>query len=143
MPENIKEGTILVDLQGTKEGPIQEDMPENVNEGTTLKDMPENVKEGAILAATAKGQWRIGPSIGMGGLEENPSARRKIDKNYEAVVKCEPRGYGSLFAEMCFYLRNAKLDDLKLFKMMHGLKLLGMPCRQWQSKELWKSWKFS
>lgn len=32
-----------------------------------------------------------------------------------------------MFVEMHFYLRNAKLDDIKQFKQQHGLKSLGMP----------------
>lgn len=39
----------------------------------------------------------------------------------------EPHGNGPLFVEMHFYLRNAKLDDIKQFKQQHGIKSLGMP----------------
>ncbi|KAM8706229.1 hypothetical protein ACLKA7_010496 [Drosophila subpalustris] len=92
-----------------------------------LYAMPEKVKEGTILQDLAKGQWRIGPSIGIGGFGEIYAACRNGEKNYDAVVKCEPHGNGPLFVEMHFYLRNAKLDDIKTFKKEHGLKSLGMP----------------
>ncbi|XP_034487114.1 nucleosomal histone kinase 1 [Drosophila innubila] len=92
-----------------------------------LYAMPEKIKEGTILTDLAKGQWRIGPSIGIGGFGEIYAACRNGEKNYDAVVKCEPHGNGPLFVEMHFYLRNAKLDDIKAFKKEHGLKSLGMP----------------
>ncbi|XP_030369575.1 nucleosomal histone kinase 1 [Scaptodrosophila lebanonensis] len=92
-----------------------------------LYAMPEKLKEGTVLTDLIKGQWRIGASIGIGGFGEIYAACRVGEKNYDAVVKCEPHGNGPLFVEMHFYLRNAKLDDIKEFKQKHGLKSLGMP----------------
>ncbi|EDW83687.1 uncharacterized protein Dwil_GK13744 [Drosophila willistoni] len=92
-----------------------------------LYAMPEKLKEGTVLTDLAKGQWRIGPSIGIGGFGEIYAASRVGDKSQDAVVKCEPHGNGPLFVEMHFYLRNAKMDDIKQFKQQHGLKELGMP----------------
>ncbi|KAH8418068.1 hypothetical protein KR222_011406 [Zaprionus bogoriensis] len=92
-----------------------------------LYAMPEKLKEGTILTDLAKGQWRIGSSIGIGGFGEIYAACRNGEKNYDAVVKCEPHGNGPLFVEMHFYLRNAKQDDIKQFKQQHGIKSLGMP----------------
>ncbi|XP_016998438.2 nucleosomal histone kinase 1 [Drosophila takahashii] len=92
-----------------------------------LYAMPEKVKEGTIFTDLAKGQWRIGPSIGVGGFGEIYAACKVGEKNYDAVVKCEPHGNGPLFVEMHFYLRNAKQDDIKKFQQKHGLKSLGMP----------------
>ncbi|XP_017052549.1 nucleosomal histone kinase 1 [Drosophila ficusphila] len=89
--------------------------------------MPEKVKEGTVFTDLAKGQWRIGPSIGMGGFGEIYAACKVGEKNYDAVVKCEPHGNGPLFVEMHFYLRNAKQDDIKQFKQKNGIKSLGMP----------------
>ncbi|KAI8046742.1 nucleosomal histone kinase 1 [Drosophila gunungcola] len=92
-----------------------------------LYAMPEKVEEGTILTDLAKGQWRIGPSIGVGGFGEIYAACKVGEKNYDAVVKCEPHGNGPLFVEMHFYLRNAKQDDIKQFMRKHGIKSLGMP----------------
>ncbi|XP_064549141.1 nucleosomal histone kinase 1 [Drosophila montana] len=92
-----------------------------------LYAMPEKLKEGTVLTDLAKGQWRIGPSIGIGGFGEIYAACRDGENNYDAVVKCEPHANGPLFVEMHFYLRNAKQDDIKNFKQQHGLKSLGMP----------------
>ncbi|XP_022212630.2 nucleosomal histone kinase 1 [Drosophila obscura] len=92
-----------------------------------LYAMPEKLVEGTVLQDLAKGQWRIGPSIGIGGFGEIYAAARVGEKNYDAVVKCEPHGNGPLFVEMHFYLRNAKQDDIKQFKQQRGLKTLGMP----------------
>ncbi|KAH8250349.1 hypothetical protein KR026_011337 [Drosophila bipectinata] len=92
-----------------------------------LYDMPEKITEGTVFTDMTKGQWRIGTSIGIGGFGEIYSACKVGEKNYDAVVKCEPHGNGPLFVEMHFYLRNAKQDDIKQFKQKKGLKSLGMP----------------
>ncbi|XP_016951485.1 nucleosomal histone kinase 1 [Drosophila biarmipes] len=92
-----------------------------------LYAMPEKVPEGTIFNDLAKGQWRIGPSIGVGGFGEIYAACKVGQKDYDAVVKCEPHANGPLFVEMHFYLRNAKQDDIKKFKQKHGMKSLGMP----------------
>ncbi|EDW16575.2 uncharacterized protein Dmoj_GI10604 [Drosophila mojavensis] len=92
-----------------------------------LYAMPEKLKEGTILSDLSKTQWRIGPSIGVGGFGEIYAATRNGENNYDAVVKCEPHANGPLFVEMHFYLRNAKLEDIKKFKEKRGLKSLGMP----------------
>nr|ABF57908.1 Hun [Drosophila simulans] len=92
-----------------------------------LHKMPEKVKEGTVFTDLAEGQWRIGPSIGVGGFGEIYAACKVGEKNYDAVVKCEPHGNGPLFVEMHFYLRNAKLKDIKQFMQKNGLKSLGMP----------------
>ncbi|KAH8381240.1 hypothetical protein KR093_000314 [Drosophila rubida] len=92
-----------------------------------LYAMPEKIKEGTILTDLSKGQWRIGPSIGIGGFGEIYAASRNGEKLFNAVVKCEPHVNGPLFVEMHFYLRNAKLEDIKQFKKKLNLKSLGMP----------------
>ncbi|ALC46720.1 ball [Drosophila busckii] len=92
-----------------------------------LYAMPEKLKEGTVLTDLAKGQWRIGPSIGIGGFGEIYAACRNGEKNYDAVIKCEPHVNGPLFVEMHFYLRNAKLEDINQYKHQRGIKTLGMP----------------
>lgn len=39
----------------------------------------------------------------------------------------EPHDNGPLFVEMHFYMRNAKLDDIRKFQQSKGIKSLGMP----------------
>uniref|UniRef100_A0A1I8M9U4 non-specific serine/threonine protein kinase n=1 Tax=Musca domestica TaxID=7370 RepID=A0A1I8M9U4_MUSDO len=92
-----------------------------------LYNMPEKIKEGTILTDMMKGEWKIGPSIGTGGFGEIYSATKPGENKYEYVVKCEPHDNGPLFVEMHFYMRNAKLDDVRRFQKDHGLKSLGMP----------------
>lgn len=53
-----------------------------------LYAMPEKLKEGTILSDLSKTQWRIGPSIGVGGFGEIYAATRNGENNYDAVVKC-------------------------------------------------------
>ncbi|XP_017851207.1 nucleosomal histone kinase 1 [Drosophila busckii] len=92
-----------------------------------LYAMPEKLKLGTVLTDQAKGQWRIGASIGIGGFGEIYAACRNGNADYDAVVKCEPHLNGPLFVEMHFYLRNAKLQDIQLYKQQRGIKALGMP----------------
>ncbi|XP_073816718.1 nucleosomal histone kinase 1 [Musca autumnalis] len=92
-----------------------------------LYNMPEKIKEGTILTDMMKGEWKIGPSIGTGGFGEIYSACKPGENKYEYVVKCEPHDNGPLFVEMHFYMRNAKLDDVRRFQKEHGLKSFGMP----------------
>lgn len=44
-----------------------------------------------------------------------------------AIFLKEPHDNGPLFVEMHFYMRNAKLEDIRHFQKEHGLKSLGMP----------------
>nr|XP_014094074.1 nucleosomal histone kinase 1 [Bactrocera oleae] len=92
-----------------------------------LYAMPEKIAEGTILSDLSKAQWLIGSSIGTGGFGEIYSACRVGEKTYNYVVKCEPHGNGPLFVEMHFYMRNAKLEDIKRFQQERGLKTIGMP----------------
>ncbi|XP_018791318.1 PREDICTED: nucleosomal histone kinase 1 [Bactrocera latifrons] len=92
-----------------------------------LYAMPEKIAEGTILTDLSKTQWLIGSSIGTGGFGEIYSASRVGEKTYNYVVKCEPHGNGPLFVEMHFYMRNAKLEDIKRFQRERGLKTIGMP----------------
>lgn len=92
-----------------------------------LYNMPEKIKEGTILKDLIKNEWKIGPSIGTGGFGEIYSASKMNENKYDYVVKCEPHDNGPLFVEMHFYMRNAKLDDIRKFQKEHGLKSLGMP----------------
>ncbi|XP_075149019.1 nucleosomal histone kinase 1 isoform X2 [Haematobia irritans] len=92
-----------------------------------LYNMPEKVNEGTILKDLTKTEWKIGPSIGSGGFGDIYTATKKGENKYDYVVKCEPHDNGPLFVEMHFYMRNAKLDDIRKFQKEHHLKSLGMP----------------
>lgn len=94
--------------------------------------MPEPIPEGEIITDLSKTSWKIGPSIGIGGFGQIYSACKasnppKKTSDYEYVVKIEPHANGTLFVEMHFYMRNARLDDINTFKKTHGLKSFGMP----------------
>ncbi|KAM7360535.1 nucleosomal histone kinase 1 [Cochliomyia hominivorax] len=92
-----------------------------------LYNMPEKIKEGTILKDLLKTEWKIGPSIGIGGFGEIYSAAKNGENKYDYVVKCEPHDNGPLFVEMHFYMRNARLEDIKKFQKERGIKNLGMP----------------
>ncbi|XP_004524170.1 nucleosomal histone kinase 1 [Ceratitis capitata] len=113
----------------TKTGALAAGVPKkgSAPKRNKLYAMPEKISEGTILTDLSKAQWSIGSSIGTGGFGEIYSACRVGEKNYNYVVKCEPHGNGPLFVEMHFYMRNAKLEDIKRFQREHGLKSLGMP----------------
>lgn len=66
-----------------------------------LYKMPEKVKEGTVFTDLAKGQWRIGPSIGVGGFGEIYAACKVGEKNYDAVVKCVSAAR-FFFVEICY-----------------------------------------
>ncbi|XP_031628037.1 nucleosomal histone kinase 1 [Contarinia nasturtii] len=94
--------------------------------------MPESIPLGMVFTDLSKQQWKIGPSIGVGGFGEiycackaNESTKKYED--YQYVVKVEPHGNGPLFVEMHFYMRNAKPADIEAFKKKRNLKALGMP----------------
>lgn len=86
-------------------------------------DKPEEIPRGEILTDISKKQWKIGPSIGMGGFGEIYSACKATNspknlEDYDHVVKIEPHENGPLFVEMHFYMRNAKLEDSKSSKFL-------------------------
>lgn len=94
--------------------------------------MPEPIPEGEIITDLSKTSWKIGPAIGIGGFGEIYSACKasnppKKTSDYEYVVKIEPHGNGTLFVEMHFYMRNARLEDITQFKKANNLKSFGMP----------------
>lgn len=93
---------------------------------------PEAIPLGTILTDLKRQQWKIGEAIGSGGFGDIYSAcksgspQKKLS-DYDYVVKVEPQGNGPLFVEMHFYIRNAKLEDIKEYCKKKGLKTLGMP----------------
>ncbi|XP_055906792.1 nucleosomal histone kinase 1 [Eupeodes corollae] len=94
--------------------------------------MGEPIPEGEIITDLSKTAWKIGPSIGVGGFGQIYSACKasnppKKTTDYEYVVKIEPHANGTLFVEMHFYMRNARLEDITQFKKANGLKSFGMP----------------
>lgn len=65
-----------------------------------LYNMPEKVKEGTILKDLMKTEWKIGPSIGIGGFGEIYSAAKNGENKYDYVVKC----VSLIYSNMVIYL---------------------------------------
>ncbi|XP_073961819.1 serine/threonine-protein kinase VRK1-like [Choristoneura fumiferana] len=94
--------------------------------------MPAPIATGEVIHdITMKKKWRIGPSIGVGGFGEIYSAcdheSTPKGSNYPFVVKIEPHENGPLFVEKHFYVRNAKMDDIKSYMKSKKIQSLGMP----------------
>lgn len=88
--------------------------------------------KGEILRDSGKKQWVIGEPIGIGGFGEIYSCSPHDDKNKSAkskekfVMKID-NIEGPLYAEMYFYHKVAKQDDITNWVQNHNLKFLGMP----------------
>lgn len=94
--------------------------------------MPAPIPTGEVIKDTLfKKEWRIGPSIGVGGFGEIYSACDHTLKvkgsDYPYAIKIEPHENGPLFVEINFYLRNANKDDIAKFMQSRKLTSLGMP----------------
>jgi vaccinia related kinase len=83
-----------------------------------------------ILDDITKKDWKLGTCIGHDGgfgriyLASDLTADTKPD---DYVIKIEPKDSGPLFCEMHFYLRVAKLKNIKEFQRVRKLKCLGIP----------------
>lgn len=92
--------------------------------------MPDPIPAGEVIRDTLfKKEWRIGPSIGIGGFGEIYSAcdNSSKAKDYPFAIKIEPSENGPLFVENNFYTRNANKDDIAQFMKSRKLTSLGMP----------------
>ncbi|PZC77484.1 hypothetical protein B5X24_HaOG203362 [Helicoverpa armigera] len=94
--------------------------------------MPAPIPAGEIIKDNLfKKEWRIGPSIGVGGFGEIYSAcdhtLKTKGSDYPYAIKIEPHENGPLFVEINFYLRNANKDDIAKFMQSKKLSSLGMP----------------
>ncbi|CAB3230402.1 unnamed protein product [Arctia plantaginis] len=93
--------------------------------------MPDPIPLGEVIKDTLfKKEWRIGPSIGVGGFGEIYSACDNTSKSkadYPYAIKIEPSENGPLFVENNFYIRNANKDDIAQFIKSKKLSSLGMP----------------
>ncbi|KAI4899650.1 hypothetical protein NFI96_011463, partial [Prochilodus magdalenae] len=84
-----------------------------------------------ILTDTEKKKWRLGSIIGKGGFgviylaSDCVDAPVQEDTNY--VIKVEFRENGSLFSELKFYQRAAKLESINKWKRNKRLDFLGIP----------------
>lgn len=105
--------------------------------------LPERLPIGHRLIDTTKQQWLIGPSIGCGGfgdiyltrqyIEEKDDLKRmtqdqiiRESNNWNNVIKFEHFS-GPLFAEINFYLRCARKENIEEYMMTKKLKHLGIP----------------
>ncbi|XP_075980563.1 serine/threonine-protein kinase VRK1-like [Anticarsia gemmatalis] len=92
--------------------------------------MPDPIPTGEVIKDTIfKKEWRIGPSIGVGGFGEIYSACDNTSKakDYPYAIKIEPSENGPLFVENNFYSRNANKDDITQYMKSKKLSNLGMP----------------
>ncbi|KAG8191253.1 hypothetical protein JTE90_003265 [Oedothorax gibbosus] len=93
--------------------------------------LPDQLPKGATLTDVTKRQWRLGPSIGVGGFGEIYLASDDIKKrtctDARFVIKVEPHTNGPLFSEMHFYHRVAKSEQIEEWMQKKKLKFLGMP----------------
>ncbi|KAJ8715317.1 hypothetical protein PYW08_005298 [Mythimna loreyi] len=94
--------------------------------------MPAPIPTGEVIKDNIfKKEWRIGPSIGVGGFGEIYSAcdhtLKAKGSDYPYAIKIEPHENGPLFVEINFYLRNANKDDIAKFMQSKKLTSLGMP----------------
>ncbi|XP_050099056.1 nucleosomal histone kinase 1-like [Anopheles aquasalis] len=95
--------------------------------------MPESIPLGTILTDNQKGQWKIGPSIGIGGFGEIYAAyniAESVPKHFDSypyVVKIEPHENGPLFVEKTFYMKNCQSKDIEKHRKRYKLKHLGIP----------------
>ncbi|XP_070576801.1 serine/threonine-protein kinase VRK1-like isoform X2 [Ptychodera flava] len=93
--------------------------------------LPEHFPEGTILTDTAKKQWQLGKSIGVGGFGEIYLAAndtsQPVSSEADFVVKIEPHTNGPLFVELHFYHRAGRPDMIQKWKDSKKMKHLGMP----------------
>lgn len=105
--------------------------------------LPERLPIGHRLIDTTKQQWLIGPSIGCGGfgdiyltrqyIEEKDDLKRMTQEqiiressNWKYVIKFEHFS-GPLFAEINFYLRCARKENIEEYMSKKKQKHLGIP----------------
>ncbi|XP_064483718.1 serine/threonine-protein kinase VRK1-like isoform X2 [Ornithodoros turicata] len=93
--------------------------------------LPDPLPQGVILTDVTKKQWRLGCAVGLGGFGEIYLASDQVSKPVTAdapyVVKIEPHSNGPLFAEMHFYYRVGKQEQISNWIRKHQLDYLGMP----------------
>lgn len=93
--------------------------------------LPDPLPKGEILTDVMKCKWKLGKSIGLGGFGEIYLASDDITKqpgaDAEYVVKIEHHSNGPLFAEMHFYHRVGKADQIQAWMKEKKLSFLGMP----------------
>ncbi|RWS17404.1 serine/threonine-protein kinase VRK1-like protein [Dinothrombium tinctorium] len=95
--------------------------------------LPDPLPKGEILTDSVKTQWIIGESIGCGGFGEIYAAKRLAnnaevngESDYDYVAKVDNYN-GPLFAEIHFYHRVAKSEEVNKWMQKEGLKFLGIP----------------
>ncbi|XP_022672016.1 serine/threonine-protein kinase VRK1-like isoform X2 [Varroa destructor] len=92
---------------------------------------------GVVVTDVRSLHWRIGAHIGSGGFgsiylacEANSGLLERglgVPEDTRMAIKVEPHDNGSLFTEMHFYHRCAKLDKMEEWQRQRGLDYVGMP----------------
>uniref|UniRef100_A0A8C5SGJ1 non-specific serine/threonine protein kinase n=1 Tax=Laticauda laticaudata TaxID=8630 RepID=A0A8C5SGJ1_LATLA len=111
-------------------------------------NLPDPLQEGIILTDTQKHKWRLGPMIAYGGFGlvylASPRLDIPVENNAVHVIKVEYLENGPLFAELKFYQRAAKQENIKKWMKLKQLTFLGIPVflGSGQVKHLDKSYRF-
>ena len=93
--------------------------------------MAKFVKAGTVIKDVRKREFVVGVPVGQGGfgmiyLTDEAGHQNTMEKA-RYVIKIEPKANGPLFAEIQFYMRNCKPDDIDKFCKKHKLPFLGIP----------------
>ena len=93
--------------------------------------MAKFVKAGTVIKDVRKREFVVGVPVGQGGfgmiyLTDEAGHQNTMEKA-RYVIKIEPKANGPLFAEIQFYMRNCKPDDIDKFCKKHNLPFLGIP----------------
>ena len=82
--------------------------------------------KGEVLMDMTNKEWIIGTSIGSGGFGDIYTCRPKADRTEKYVMKVDNFD-GPLYAEIQFYMRVAKEEQIQQFMTEQKHKFLGMP----------------
>ncbi|XP_003740697.1 serine/threonine-protein kinase VRK1 [Galendromus occidentalis] len=89
---------------------------------------------GVVVTDVRGTKWKVGNHIGTGGFgsifmacEATRSDRGSVPEDTRMAIKVEPHDNGSLFTEMHFYHRCAKIDKMEEWQRQRGLDYVGMP----------------
>jgi len=93
--------------------------------------MAKFVNAGTVIKDVRKREFVVGVPVGQGGfgmiyLTDEKGHQNTMEKA-RYVIKIEPKANGPLFAEIQFYMRNCKPDDIDKFCKNHKLPFLGIP----------------
>ncbi|XP_022248519.1 serine/threonine-protein kinase VRK1-like isoform X2 [Limulus polyphemus] len=93
--------------------------------------LPDPIPAGEMLTDVMKRKWKLGRSVGLGGFGEiylaSDNVSNIVGPEASYVIKVEPHSNGPLFAEMHFYHRVGKTEQIDEWVLKKNLDFLGMP----------------